>query len=1130
MHPSGDRGQIRAIRDFGEPKSRMVRFFLIGPRPAVRIRTMTDDSQIQQLLDELANSHATPEEVCANCPELLPEVRDRWLQMRRLRADLDALFPPPEKTGPDSPEEPASTRATLPPTASERYVLGDEIARGGMGVIYRATDTALSREVAVKVLQERFAPDSGLARRFADEARIAAQLQHPGIPPVHDLGTLPDGRPFLAMKLIKGQTLEKLLHARTDVSSDRGRFVAIFEQICQAIACAHAHNVIHRDLKPGNVMVGAFGVVQVMDWGLAKVLIDRPAAAADPQKTAAETRVVSLRDSDGPFTKAGSVLGTPAYMPPEQALGAVGKVDRRSDVFGLGGVLAAILTGRAPFAGSAETARVLSAQGNLKECFARLDGCGADPELVALCRRCLAPSPADRPADAEDVACAVAALRAAADERARRAELERVRAEADARAQRQKRRAQLAVAVGLLGLVVIGGSGWLALRGQAAARRADADAAASVALGRAELLASQAGGLDPRTAQEAAAAVAVWEQAEAAAAQAEAPAAACSAEVAGQVADRAADVRQGLERARRDAALLQGLAAVRTAPLEMSGGAPDLANKVRLFRSALTAAGLPARLAEAEARPAAVAAIKAERTGVRTALRSAVDLLLHGPPRAGYNADFEFAAWQQAVDRCDDNPFRREVRGKSLQVSMEYIIQFKIPVSPLAPSRAEPPVGLPDLLRLVERAEAEDPPVDAVVLLSKAFEFFDASFDARLLRLLEVVRDRRPNDPELLMELAANELSVSRVTREPRAFAEALAGFRACIALRPDDAMAYYYLGALFISQGDYAGAVAACRAAIARNPKLNAARNNMANCLATLGDLDGAIAVLRETLQLDPSFNMARQNLGKYLRQKGDLDGAIAEYKEAQRLNPKAAWNHNSLGAAMQLKGDVDGAIAEYKEALRLNTKEPDAIVNLPAAERMRKLLPRLPGVLAGTDRPASPAETLLLAALCRQASQRRYTAAVRLSEEAFAADPGAGGGRSIMSPDAVGIIKHTNRYDAACVAALAGGGAGVDAPSDAADRASLRAKALAWLRADLGVRRGHAASAKPADRETAPDALEHWLTDRDLAGVRDPGPLAKLPAAERREWEKLWQDVKATLADARKPAPPAATDAGKR
>jgi serine/threonine protein kinase len=305
----------------------------------------------------------------------------------------------------------------------------DEIARGGMGVIYRATDHVLGREVAVKVLQEKYAPDSGAARRFADEARIAAQLQHPGIPPVHDLGTLPDGRPFLAMKLIKGQTLERLLAARPDPSADRGRFVAAFEQICQAIAYAHAHSVIHRDLKPSNVMVGAFGEVQVMDWGLAKVLSARPAETAEPEATRADTLVRGRCDAAGLFTQAGSVLGTPAYMPPEQAIGAVDQVDARSDVFGLGGILAAVLTGRPPFlADNTEAARQLAARGRVQDCFARLDGCGADPELVALCKRCLAPEPVDRPADAGEVARAVAALRAAADERAQQAERDRVAA------------------------------------------------------------------------------------------------------------------------------------------------------------------------------------------------------------------------------------------------------------------------------------------------------------------------------------------------------------------------------------------------------------------------------------------------------------------------------------------------------------------------------------------------------------------------------------------------------------------------------------------------------------------------------------------------------------------------------
>jgi tetratricopeptide (TPR) repeat protein len=203
-----------------------------------------------------------------------------------------------------------------------------------------------------------------------------------------------------------------------------------------------------------------------MDWGLAKVLASHEPPAADDEPPAMRdgTEVISLRDSDGSLTQAGSVLGTPAFMPPEQAVGAVGKVDARSDVFGLGAILAVILTGQPPFtAASAETTRIKAAQGKVQECFGRLDGCGADPELLALCKRCLAPERDERPADAGAVARAVAQLRAAADERARRAELERVRLEgeqaaAQARAAERRKRRRLAIlAAAVLVPAIVGG-------------------------------------------------------------------------------------------------------------------------------------------------------------------------------------------------------------------------------------------------------------------------------------------------------------------------------------------------------------------------------------------------------------------------------------------------------------------------------------------------------------------------------------------------------------------------------------------------------------------------------------------------------------------------------------------------
>jgi serine/threonine-protein kinase len=238
-----------------------------------------------------------------------------------------------------------------PEPPGRRYKVLAVLAHGGMGVVYRATDTAIGCEVVVKVLHDRFAPESAVARQFVDGARIMGQLQHPGIPPVHDIGALQDGRPFFVMKLIRGRTLQDVLDEGADPVTERGRLLAVFEQVCQTVAYAHYRGVAHRDLKPAHVMIGEFGEVQVVGWGAARVF---------------------------------------GGSPPEQADGV--PADGRSDVFSLGGILCTILTGRS---GATE----------------RLDGCGAGAGLVALARQCLSPNPGDRPPDACAVSVRIAELR-----------------------------------------------------------------------------------------------------------------------------------------------------------------------------------------------------------------------------------------------------------------------------------------------------------------------------------------------------------------------------------------------------------------------------------------------------------------------------------------------------------------------------------------------------------------------------------------------------------------------------------------------------------------------------------------------------------------------------------------------
>jgi WD40 repeat protein len=353
----------------------------------------------------------------------------------------------------------AASASAVPPADALPLVPGYEllglVGEGGMGLVYRARELAFDRDVAVKLLKPRYPAGTPAARRFLDEARITGQLQHPAIPPVHHIGELSDRRPFLAMKLIKGETLADRLDAAGP--AERLRLIPAFAQVCQAVAYAHSRKVLHRDLKPHNVMVGAFGEVQVMDWGLAKVLTDARGAVTEVVDPGAGTGT-EVRTDRAPdlATQAGAVLGTPAYMAPEQAAGEIDKVDERSDVFGLGAVLCAVLTGHPPYQGpNTNAVRIKAMRGETADAFARLDASGADAELVALCKRCLSADRDARPRNAGEVAKAVAAHLAAVEERARQAELDRVRADE----RQKKRRVQWVLAGAVLLLLAMAATG-----------------------------------------------------------------------------------------------------------------------------------------------------------------------------------------------------------------------------------------------------------------------------------------------------------------------------------------------------------------------------------------------------------------------------------------------------------------------------------------------------------------------------------------------------------------------------------------------------------------------------------------------------------------------------------------------
>lgn len=375
------------------------------------------------------------------------------------------LLREPESLGSAPVVRPLSVEMSSGQDPPARLQLYGEIAHGGMGVILKGRDINLGRDVAVKVLRKTLHGKPEVQQRFIEEAQISGQLQHPGIAPVYDIGELADRRPYFTMKLVKGKTLAALLAARKTPDQESGRWLSIFSQMCQTLAYAHARGVIHRDLKPSNVMVGAFGEVQVMDWGVAKVLTEggiTDEVRSRQRECASESGVIrTAQGTDSPgagsHTQAGTVLGTPSYMAPEQASGEVELVDERADVFGLGAILCEILTGNPPYTGKGTEVVSKARAAQLDDAFARLDACGADAELVSLTRHCLAARLWERPRDAGVVAEQVTVYQTSVSQRLRQAELARaaeearaVEAQATAVQERRARRMTLALAATVL--------------------------------------------------------------------------------------------------------------------------------------------------------------------------------------------------------------------------------------------------------------------------------------------------------------------------------------------------------------------------------------------------------------------------------------------------------------------------------------------------------------------------------------------------------------------------------------------------------------------------------------------------------------------------------------------------------
>ncbi len=1135
------------------------------------------------------------------------------------------------------PVPPPAGNGTTDRAVGLRYRPLREHAKGGLGEVFVALDEELKREVALKQIQENFADHSDSRARFLREAEITGHLEHPGVVPVYGLGVYPDGRPYYAMRFIRGESMEAAIERFHQADEQPGRdsgerslalreLLGRFVAVCQAVAYAHARGVIHRDLKPANVMLGEYGETLVVDWGLAKTL-----GQAESTQTVAE-RPVPSASSGATATEMGQVVGTAAFMSPEQANGRLDQVGPRSDVFALGATLYCLLTGQVPYSGHDALIRAALAE----VVPARQRKASVPAALEAVCHKAMAARPEDRYLRAQALAEDVE--RWLADEPVRAwAEPLAVKA---GRWVRKNRVLAAATTAALVVALVLGSAGGVWVQQQKEqqrlahiARQQRAGEQAEAGLGQAAQLRDDYRFRDAEAMLDQ---VGGW---------------------ASQAADRA--LQQRLKQAKDDLELARKLDGVRQRVATRAKGKWGAVRMQAEYPEVLARHGLdvlkgnPAELAETIRKSAVrenIVAALDDWAWTQTDRQRALRLL-----ELANRAD-EPDPWRQGVRQAlarRDRKRMRQLLGETRQGKPTPGVVFLLALA-LGSKNGEATV----LLRQMQRQQ----PRDFWVNFFLGYRLHEEKKDREAAECFLVAVVLRPDSPHAHTNLGNALQSQGKVEEAIACFRkaisldpdfapahnnlgnalrsqgkveeaivcfrktvsldadfapahnnlgialkdkgkveEAIACHRKAIELDPKDTQAHNNLGAALHAQGKVDEAIACYRQAIVLDPRNAPAHTNLGNALHCKGKLDEALGYQRKALELDPrnarvcynlalvlrdkgrveeaiacfhkaialdpKFTVAYFILGHTLYGKGKVEEAIACFQKIITLDPKNASAHTSLGVAWHDKGKLEEAIACYRKALELDPRHPNAQTNLgnslyargkveeaiasyqkalehhpkdafahgalgeallrqgkfsEAQQSLRRCLALLPGkhpnrvlasrlllqcqqgrdtnarlqaYLTGKATPADASTCVQMANLARQPFKRLYLTAYRLYGDAFTRQP---------------QLANAYRYNAARAAALAGSGQGRDtAGLDNTQRAKLRYSALSWLQESTSAGARYLAASRPGIAEQVRQALLHWQKDADLAAVRDPALLGKLPEAEQVAWRNLWAQV---------------------